>query len=162
MDVSTEPKIRSPRTSRNRSSRSRRTIGLLCAGALSLGVLAGCISEDQVTVQQQINNLRTSVRVRTLIDYDMADTKAQAWAQKLANDGSLSHSSLASGYTSGTWCHLGENVGMGPNLASVQAAFVNSPPHYANMVNGVYDHVGTGVVKKGSTYFVVQEYVDLC
>lgn len=155
MSVSTEPKIR-------RSSKARRTIGLLCAGALTLGVLVGCISADQSTVQNQINAKRSSVGVRTLIDYDKADTKAQAWAQKLANDGSLSHSSLASGYTSGTWCHLGENVGMGPSLSSIQTAFINSPSHYANMVNGVYDHVGTGVVMKGSTYFVVQEYADLC
>jgi uncharacterized protein YkwD len=137
-------------------------VGLACAGALALGVLSGCISQDQITVQNQINSVRTSVGVRTLIDMDKADTKAQNWAQKLANDGKLSHSNLASGYTSGTWCHLGENVGMGPSLSSVQSAFIKSPGHYANMVNAIYDHVGTGVVKKGSTYYVVQEYADLC
>ena len=145
MDVSTEPTTTSPPAARHRSTRARRTIGFLCAGALALGMLSGCISADQTTVQKQVNDKRSAVKVRLLLDYDKADAKAQAWAQKLANDGKLSHSSLASGYTSGTWCHLGENVGMGPSLASVNTAFLNSPPHYANMVNGVYDHIGTGV-----------------
>lgn len=161
MDVSTEPTTTRGRP-RRPSSKARRLGGLACAGALALGVLAGCLSQNQVTVQNQINSVRKSVGVRTLIDMEKADTKAQAWAQKLANDGKLSHSNLATGYTAGTWCHLGENVGMGPSLSSIQTAFINSPGHYANMVNGVYDHVGSGVVKKGSTYYVVQEYADLC
>jgi uncharacterized protein YkwD len=131
-------------------------------GLLTLGVLSGCLSADQTTVQKQINSARSSRGIRTLIDYTKADNKAQLWANKLAADGRLSHSELTGAYTPGTWCHLGENVGMGPSLSSIQNGFMNSPPHAANILNGVYDHVGTGVVKKGSTYYVVQEFVDLC
>ncbi len=143
---------------------ARRFVAVVGSCILAAGLLVGCLSQDQLTVQNQINSARSSHGVRTLIDYSTADTKAQNWANKLKSDGTLSHSNLASGYTYGTWCHLGENVGMGPSLSSIQTGFMNSPGHRANILNGVYDHMGTGVAYDSRTgyYFVVQEFVDLC
>ena len=143
---------------------TRRTVAVVGSCLLAASLLAGCLTQNQITVQHEINSSRSSYGVRTLIDYSLADTKAQNWANKLKADGTLSHSNLASGYTYGTWCHLGENVGMGPSLSSIQTGFMNSTAHRANILNPVYDHVGTGVAYNPSTgyYFVVQEFVDLC
>ena len=156
------PQEASPSTFRTGGSRARRTFGAVAAGFIAIAILAGCLSDDQVTVQQQINISRAANHVAYVFDYSAADTKAQAWAEHLASQGSLSHSNLTDGYQYGTWCHLGENVGMGPSLASLQSAFMNSAPHRANILNSVFDHVGTGVAQKGGMYYVVQEFVDLC
>lgn len=136
--------------------------GALVAGVLTVAVLAGCLSEDQTTVQAQINYSRAVNGVHQLADYAPADTKAQNWANHLASIGTIKHSSLTSGYRSGTWCRLGENVGMGPSLLAINNAFMNSPSHRANMLSPYYDHMGTGVAKRGNTYFVVHEFVNVC
>lgn len=129
---------------------------------LAAGLLGGCLSADQVTVQNLISTERTKYNRATLTDLPQADTKAQAWAQKLADDGTLSHSNLTDGYGGVSWCKLGENVGMGPSLEVIEAAFMNSPGHKANILDPAYNRVGSGVIKKGSTYFVVQEFVQTC
>ncbi len=43
-----------------------------------------------------------------------------------------------------------ENVGSGADVNTVHQAFVNSPPHYINMINGLFSHIGIGVEKVGS------------
>ncbi len=141
--------------------RIRRSVGVVLASVCTVALLAGCISKNQQTVQNQINATRASHSLSALADYSPADAKAQAWAEHLAEQGSLSHSTLSNGYESGTWCRLAENVGMGPTLDSVNAAFINSPPHLANIL-GNFDHVGTGVVRKGDYVYVVHEFVDVC
>ncbi len=132
------------------------------AAVLGVAVLSGCLSHEQATVQSQVNSARSAAHVGIVTDYDIADIKAQSWAQRLANDGYLHHSHLPDGYPT-NWCHLGENVGMGPSLAAVQNAFMHSAPHRANILNPVYDRIGTGVARNSAGYyFVVQEFVDQC
>jgi uncharacterized protein YkwD len=54
------------------------------------------------------------------------------------------------------WRWSGENVGVGPTASSVQAAFMASPPHRANVL-GNYTHVGVGVFVDGSGKIWVTE-----
>lgn len=135
---------------------------------VAVGLLSGCLTADQAKVQDLLNADRTSNGLPTLVDYQAADTKAQAWAEHLAANSSippvLAHSDLTDGYQAGTWCHLGENVGAGPSVESIEPAFMASPLHRANILNPDYDHVGTGVATNATTgyVFVVQEFVDLC
>ncbi len=145
-----------------RRGRSRRAVGIVAVALLAVASLAGCLSEEQQTVQTQINNSRKSANRAALADWDVSDIKAQDWAERLAKKGSLSHSNLAAGYTTGTWCRLAENVGMGPNLATIHQAFMNSPGHRANILNPAFTHMGTGVAKKGNTWFVVHEFAQRC
>ena len=134
----------------------------------TVGLLSGCLTQDQQTAQSLLNADRTSNGLPALVDYQAADTKAQAWAEHLAANPSippvLAHSNLTDGYQAGTWCHLGENVGAGPSIESIEPAFMASPLHRANILNRDYDHVGTGVATNATTgyVFVVQEFVDLC
>jgi uncharacterized protein YkwD len=52
----------------------------------------------------------------------------------------------------------GENVGVGPSAASVEVAFMASPPHRANML-GNYTHVGVGVFVAGNgTVWVTERF----
>lgn len=148
--------------SSSRRSRPRRIAGVAAVVVLAVATLAGCLSEEQQTVQSQINKSRAAAGRAYLANWDVASTKAQKWAEHLAQTGRLSHSNLASGYPSGSWCGLAENVGMGPSLTSIHNAFLNSPGHRANLLNPAYGHMGTGVAKKGNTYFVVHEFAKRC
>ena len=69
---------------------------------------------------------------------------AAAQAGNIAAAGSLFHQDLVP--LLGPWRTVGENVGFGPSVSSINTALVNSPGHYANMVNPDFTHVGIGVV----------------
>ena len=69
---------------------------------------------------------------------------AAAQAGNIASAGSLFHQDLVP--LLGPWRTVGENVGFGPTVSSINTALVNSPGHYANMVNPDFTHVGIGVV----------------
>jgi hypothetical protein len=57
------------------------------------------------------------------------------------------------------WVALGENVGMGPDAASVDAAFLTSQRHRANIFASDYTQVGIGaVVAPDGTLFVVEDF----
>ncbi|MHB2023701.1 MAG: CAP domain-containing protein [Mycobacteriales bacterium] len=44
------------------------------------------------------------------------------------------------------WQWVGENVGVGPTVSAINTAFLQSPPHRANILNVHYTQVGVGVV----------------
>ena len=140
-----------------------RRVGIAVVCLAMVTVLAGCLSNNQIKVQNQVNADRVANGRAKLVDYSPADAKAQAWAEKLARDGRLSHSTLRDGYPSSGWCRLGENVGMGPTTVSIQAAFMKSSGHRANILDARFDHFGTGVATSANgTVFVVHEFVDIC
>ena len=68
---------------------------------------------------------------------------AQAWANQLAAAGVLSHNPALRTQVS-DWTVLGENVGMAGDIPSVQAAFMASPPHKANILDPRYTQMGVG------------------
>jgi hypothetical protein len=79
---------------------------------------------------------------------DLSDD-ARAWSQHLMNQGSLSHNQNLAAVTS-SWEKLGENVGVGPSVAALHAAFMASASHRSNVL-GDYDKVGISVVEESST-----------
>jgi len=68
---------------------------------------------------------------------------AQAWANQLAAAGVLSHNPALRNQVS-DWSVLGENVGMAGDVPTVQAAFMASPPHRANILDPRYTQMGVG------------------
>lgn len=52
------------------------------------------------------------------------------------------------------WTSLGENVGVGGGVASLHRAFMQSPGHRANILDGRFSKVGVGVVKDGARIWV--------
>ena len=79
---------------------------------------------------------------------DLADD-ALAWSRHLMSQGSLSHNPNLAGVTS-SWAKLGENVGVGPNVAALHGAFMRSSSHRGNVL-GDYDKVGIAVVEESPT-----------
>lgn len=108
----------------------------------------------------RINALRASQGAGTLQVHSVLTAKAQAWAAHMAATECLCHSNLADGVTVG-WSKLGENVGRGPNVASLQAAFIASHDHFVNMIDKQFQWVGIGVAYgQGHQMWVAEVFMN--
>jgi len=89
------------------------------------------------------NTARVSAGVAPLTVNAQLSAVAQAWANKLAAAGALSHNpALRTQVTD--WTVLGENVGLAGDIPTVQAAFMHSPEHKANILDPRYTQIGVG------------------
>lgn len=52
------------------------------------------------------------------------------------------------------WAILGENVGVGGTVESLQTAFMNSPAHKENIVHGSFRHIGVGTASAAGRLWV--------
>jgi hypothetical protein len=107
----------------------------------------------------RINALRASQGAGTLQVHSVLTAKAQAWAAYMAATGCLCHSNLTDGITVG-WSKLGENVGRGPNVASLQSAFIGSPEHFKNMIDRSFQWVGIGVAYGQGQMWVAEVFMN--
>jgi hypothetical protein len=107
----------------------------------------------------RVNDLRASRGVPALGVHSVLVAKAQAWADHMAATGCLCHSNLPDGVNV-RWSKLGENVGRGPSVASIHDALVNSPGHYANMVDGAFQWIGVGVSYGGGQMWVAEVFMN--
>ena len=142
------------------SSSKRRQVmvaTILCAVAL----LTGCLRSTQSQVLSELNADRQANGLRTLGTQADAQRKAQAWADKLARENTLYHSTLQDGI-SVKWCSLGENVGYGPSVAAIEDAYMASPGHRANILSTKWNGVGVGHATNGSRVFTVQVFIKTC
>lgn len=152
-------------TSRTRTSRTVRA-GLGAVAALTaISSLTACdpvtYTKQQEEVREQMNHDRRAYGRSNLPMQADAAAKAQAWAEKLARDGRLSHSNLPSGIGV-RWCALGENVGMGPNSILVQQAYMKSSGHRQNILSTTWNGVGIGYARVGQTTYTVQVFIKTC
>lgn len=141
------------------SSKHRRIVvaTVLCAVAL----LTGCLRSTQNQVLSELNADRSANKLRTLAIQSDAQAKAQAWAEKLARENKLYHSTLSDGIKV-KWCSLGENVGYGPNVPAIEDAYMNSTGHRANILSTKWNGVGVGYATNGSRVFTVQFFIKTC
>jgi hypothetical protein len=87
------------------------------------------------------NSARISAGLPALTINAQLTAVAQAWANHLAAAGALSHNpQLRTQVTD--WNVLGENVGVAGDIPTVQAAFMASAPHKANILNTSYTQMG--------------------
>jgi uncharacterized protein YkwD len=107
----------------------------------------------------RINQLRASKGLTTLSVDGELTAQANQWAATMANAGRIFHASDLSVGISANWSKLGENVGVGGDTASLFQAFVNSPTHYANLVDPVYSRVGVGVVIAGGRMYTAHRFM---
>ena len=116
---------------------------------------------DEATFVARINSLRATKGLSGLAVDAGLTSKARAWAQTMADKNTIWHSVLSDGITA-DWQRLGENVGMGGSVEGIDAAFVNSPHHYENLVDPNFGSIGIGVVRgAGGVIFVAEEFLQL-
>ena len=124
-------------------------------------LLSACLGPAQSQVQRELNADRSAHGLRVLpINYE-AQAKAQAWAERLARERKLYHSHLPSGIKS-RWCSLGENVGYGASVASIQDAYMGSSGHRANVLATKWNGVGVGYATSGTRVYTVHVFIKTC
>ena len=124
---------------------------------VALLVVAAC-SPQEDSVFQATNALRAARGVAPLAWNDGAYDKAVAWSNHMANQGRLSHSTLADGVPSG-WNRLGENIAYAGTVDQAMAALTASPAHLANMVNPAFTSIAVGVVERDGRVWVTQVFI---
>jgi uncharacterized protein YkwD len=128
-------------------------------------VMSACLTPQQDTVLAELNHDRWLNGLPVLKTQSAAQAKAQAWAEKIARDGRLSHSNLSDGINV-RWCNLGENVGYGAGPAAIQTAYMASSGHRANILSNNWNGVGVGYAKGKvngvNVVFTVQVFIRTC
>ena len=77
----------------------------------------------------------------------------------MVNKKLLYHTTNAQFYSRVTsWSMLGENVGEGGGVPSLQNAFMQSPEHRANILERQYRYIGVGVVRKNGLMWVTVQF----
>jgi hypothetical protein len=94
-----------------------------------------------------INDARAIEGLNPLLVYSDLVDDAQAHTEAMVAAQELYHNPNLSTVTSG-WYALGENVGFGGSAETLHLAFMDSPPHRANIL-GDYNYVGIGSVQDG-------------
>ena len=110
---------------------------------------------DEAAFVNSLNALRTSKGLKALTVHAGLTDVARAWAGNMAVAGTISHNGSLSSQGPSEWQRLGENVGMGMEVQGIHDAFVNSPGHYKNMIDGGFNSVGIGVVRNAENVIFV-------
>jgi uncharacterized protein YkwD len=104
-----------------------------------------------------LNGTRSARGLGTLSLSDRLSRMARRHSSRMARERRLfHHSCLSCRFPSGSWQLLGENVGTAPSLRRVHRMMMKSPPHRSFILNGSFDRVGVGVVKRGGRYWVTE------
>ena len=120
------------------------------------------LTANQVAVKNALNRDRQLNHLSVLVSRTDAQAKAQAWAERLAQGGTLRHSVLAAGMK-GHWCALGENVGLSDtSVKDLESRFMKSPIHRGNILDRRWNTVGVGYAVRGRTIYVVHVFVKTC
>lgn len=148
--------------------RNGRTLRGLIVGAAMLTAVVGFVPATSAGAANagaasQFISLTNSLRAGRGLPALQVDgtltAKAQGWAQYMADNNVLTHSSITSGLPSG-WRRVGENVGRGGDVNSVHNAFVASASHMANLVDPGFTHVGIGVVDTPGGLYVAEVFMQ--
>jgi Cysteine-rich secretory protein family len=127
--------------------------------AFAVAADAGPSAPDEAQFVADINQVRGGAGVAALHVDDRLVAEARRWAATMASSGVLHHNPDMAADAPPGWTMLGENVGTGGSVAAIEDAFVNSPHHYDNMVNGRFDALGVGVVVDGNVLWVAEEFM---
>jgi uncharacterized protein YkwD len=106
----------------------------------------------------QINAARASAGRPRLSVSSALTSAAASWAATMARTGRLAHNPNLAGAVSG-WKYLGENVGVGDTVASLESAFYGSSGHRSNMLDPDFTLVGVAVVHGGGRLWVAEEFI---
>ena len=141
-------------------------VRLALASAMGLGSAAGvvataapahAVSSDAYDYLARINQERAAHGMGPLTMRTDLNTIAQGWANHMAAANLLSHNpNLATQVRN--WQIVGENVGEGPDIASLDNAFWNSPEHRANILTSGYRDVGIATAYANGILWITVDF----
>jgi uncharacterized protein YkwD len=146
---------------RRRAAQGRRianqtlaVVGAVTAGLVLVTGQAAASSNPGAAFVAATNQARAAAGVARLTVSADLTAAASHQAQNMADAGVLFHTpNLGSGLC--CWLMVGENVGSGPSEAVIDAAFMASPEHRANILRSAYSQIGVGyVIDRNGTLWV--------
>jgi hypothetical protein len=124
-------------------------VAVLATALLSLSLGAGRADAAEPAIEADfvagINQVRANAGLPGLrVDPELTAI-AQRWSATMAGQNRIWHNPNLTSEATMAWTLIGENVGTGYDVPTLMDAFVNSPAHYANLVEDEYQYVGVGV-----------------
>lgn len=122
--------------------------------ALSAMVLAGPLAarpalaanNDERYLRGLVNEARVEHQANPLRMRAFLVRAARRHSRDMAASGQLVHSTELASYAEGhPWSIIGENIGYGPSMEVLHQAFMDSPPHRENELNGQFRQIGVGM-----------------
>lgn len=111
--------------------------------AATLAIASPALASPSGDLVAATNASRSAAGLPALQDSSQLNAIAQSWATKLASDQTLAHNpNLSTQITD--WSTIGENVGMGADVPTLEQAFMGSPAHKANILSSAFTQVGVG------------------
>jgi uncharacterized protein YkwD len=130
-------------------------LAALVTGAVTARPAGASTVEDSFTTR--LNDARSARGIPRLVVRPKLVAIARAQAQRMADKDLLYHNpNLTSDVHN--WRFVGENVGYGPDAATVHSAFMHSAPHKANILDIDYTRIGIGVVTSNGRVWVAEVF----
>jgi hypothetical protein len=138
--------------------------------ALAIAVLAPLLggssadassAGDEARFVALLNETRAEAGLPPLEVHTELGDLARGWTEEMRAAGGISHADPISAGLDAPWLKLGENVGTGPSVDAVMDAFIDSPGHYANIVDPAFTHVGVAVVWDGERLYTTHRFMTL-
>jgi hypothetical protein len=115
----------------------------ISALATSIAIATPALAAPSGDLFAATNASRVAAGLPALQESSQLDAVAQGWANKLAASQNLAHNpNIQTQITN--WSTIGENVGMGATIPTLQTAFMNSPLHKANILSKAFTQAGVG------------------
>ena len=122
---------------------------------------AGSIDTDYDAERQTmslVNGERSSRGKGSLASDSDLVRIARNHSRNMAEDGDLYHNDNLAQQVD-DWAMLGENVGYGPDAATVHDSFMASAHHRENILESGFTRVGIGAVRDGDTVYITQVFM---
>jgi Cysteine-rich secretory protein family len=138
------------------------TIGMGLGVLSPTAALADAEPRDPVAMEQdfvaRVNQLRATQGLKPYIVDGETRSVAMAWTEKMAAVNAISHNPDLGKQVTASWVKLGENVGYGGDVASVEDAFEASPGHRKNLLDPTFTAMSVTIVLKGPALYVTQQF----
>jgi hypothetical protein len=116
--------------------------------------------DDEWTFLKLINDSRQQAGLGPLAMNPQLRDVSRSHAGTMAAAGAIFHRSPLDQGVPNEWQRLGENVGRGGDAQPLHDAFMNSPGHRANIMNGAFNYAGIGVVQSGGLTYVTEIFMQ--
>jgi hypothetical protein len=131
---------------------------LLLAASAVVGVAAPASASQADSLYALVNDARAAEGLPALVRNGAIDSVALDWANKMAASGKLEHNPDYSSQIPSGWSASAENIAQGQsNAAAMQADWMASPDHRANIL-GDYTDIGIAFITVNGTTWGVQNF----
>jgi peptidoglycan hydrolase-like protein with peptidoglycan-binding domain len=133
----------------------------MCVGSTGVAVLAAApahaATSDAFAYLSKLNAERKAHGLPALTLRSDLTSVAQSWAGHMASARLLSHNPRLTTQVR-NWLAVGENVGAGPTVTSLDLAFMASPAHRSNVLDRTYRDIGIGTVRSNGVLWITVDF----